>query len=139
MRLYQMDHGWYFSVPDNWTAERDSQDGHYLFYPPDSDLTLHFTPWQVEREGEPAPAELMIGAFLRGMPEDAKPMDKLACHLNRFDVKGFAFSRKRKGQRVFQRMVGYYAPGALMSVGIFGTWEQECDRAVTMLDQLQRA
>ena len=32
MRLYQMDHGWYFSVPDNWTAERDSQDGHYLFY-----------------------------------------------------------------------------------------------------------
>ena len=62
MRLYQMDHGWYFSVPDNWTAERDSQDGHYLFYPPDSDLTLHFTPWQVEREGEPG------GTDDRGLP-----------------------------------------------------------------------
>ena len=53
MRVFQMDHGWYFSVPDNWTAERDSQDGHYLFYPSDSDLTLHFTPWRVEKEGSP--------------------------------------------------------------------------------------
>ncbi len=139
MRVFQMDHGWYFSVPDNWTAERDSQDGHYLFYPSDSDLTLHFTPWRVEKEGQPAPAEWMLGAFLRGMPEDAANIDKLACQLDKFDVKEFAFSQEERGQKVFQRLIGYYGPGELLSVGIFGTSEEECDRAVGMLDQLQRA
>ena len=138
MRMYQMDHGWYFGVPDNWTAERDSEDGHYLFFPPDSDLTLHFTPWRVEKEGQPAPAELMIGAFLRGIPEDAAPLDKPACHLENFHVKVFAFSRKERGKKVFRRLVAYYAPGELLSVWIFGTSEQECDQALEMLAGLQK-
>ncbi len=138
MRTYQMDQGWYFAVPDDWAAERDSQDGHYLFYPPDSDLTLHFTPWRVEKEGQPAPAELMIGAFLRGIPEDAVPLNKTACRLENFYVKGFAFARKERGQKVFRRLIGYYGPGELLSVGIFGTSETDCDRAVGMLAGLQK-
>jgi len=136
--MYEMAHGWYISVPDDWAAEQDSVDGHYLFYPQDSDLTLHFTPFHVERQGQPAPAELMIGAFLRGIPEDAVPLDKLACHLGNFYVKGFAFARMEEGQRVYRRLVGYYAPGELMSVGIFGTSEQECDKALELLRGLGR-
>lgn len=138
MKTYPMEPGWYFRVPDDWTAERDSQDGHYLFYPPDSDLTLHFTPWKVEKEGKPAPAELMMGAFLQGIPEDAAPLDKPACRLENYDVKGFAFARKERGRKVFRRLIGYYGPGELLSVGIFGTSETECDRAVEMLRGLGR-
>jgi len=133
-----MDGGWYFTVPDDWAAEQDSQDRHYLFYPPDSDLTLHFTPFRVERQGQPAPAEVMAGAFLQGIPEDAVPLDQLACHLVHFDVKGFAFARKERGKKVYRRLVGYYAPGELMSVGIFGTSERECDKALALLQDLRR-
>lgn len=39
---------------------------------------------------------------------------------------------------MFRRLIGYYGPGELLSVGIFGTSEEECDRAAGMLDQLQR-
>lgn len=138
MRMYQMNGGWYFPVPDNWTAERDSVDGHYLFYPPDSDLTLHFTSFYVEDHGQPLPAETMIGVFLRGIPKGAVPMARLACHLDRYAVKGFAFSQKEQGKRVYRRLIGYYGPGELLSVGIFGTSARECDGAVKMLSGLQK-
>lgn len=138
MRMYQMDRGWYLSVPDHWIAERDSQDGHYLFYPPDSDLTLHATPFHGEYQGQPAPGELMAGAFLQGIPKGAVPLDKLACRLEKFCVKGFAFTQKEEGKKVFRRLVAYYGPGELLSVGIFGTSEQECDKALDLLRDLRR-
>ena len=103
-----------------------------------SDLTLHMTPWRVAKDGQPAPAEVMMGAFLRGIPEDAVPISGLACRLENFAVKGFAFWRKEQGQRVYWRLIGYYKPGELLSVGIFGTLEQECDQALELLAGLQK-
>ncbi len=138
MGTYQMEQGWCFTAPDGWIAQQDSVDRHYLFYPKDSDLTLHITPWRVEKDGQPAPAEVMMGAFLRGIPEDAVPISGLACRLENFAVKGFAFWRKEQGQRVYWRLIGYYKPGELLSVGIFGTLEQECDQALELLAGLQK-
>lgn len=138
MGMYQMDHGWSITVPEDWTAAYDKEAGAFVFYPEGSAMTLYFSPYHGEKQGRLAPAEIMEAAYLQSVPANAVPFDTKAFQLENYTVKGFSVTEEKGGKRTFVRLLGYYGPGELLSVGVYGRSEEECDRAVEMLSGLQK-
>ena len=138
MKRYEMDHGWSIPVPEGWATAYDQETGAYLLYPEDSGMTLYLTPYHAEKEGRLAPGEIMEAAYLQSVPAGARSLDTTAFQLNGFSVKGFAVTEEKGGKRTFVRLVGYYGPGELLSVGVYGRTEEECERAMELLKGLQK-
>lgn len=138
MKRYEMDYGWSIPAPEGWVAARDQQTGAYLLYPEDSSMTLYLTPYHAEKEGRLAPGEMMEAAYLQSVPAEACPLDTTAFRLDGLSVKGFTITEEKGGKRTFVRLVGYYGPGELLSVGVYGRTEEECERAMELLKGLQK-
>ncbi len=126
-------------MPEGWAAAYDEETGAYLLYPEDGSMTLYFTPYHAEKEGRLAPREIMEAACLQSIPAGARPLDTTAFRLDGLSVKGFAVTEEKGGKRTFVRLVGYYGPGELLSVGVYGRTEEECERAMELLKGLQKA
>ena len=54
-------------------------------------------------------------------------------------IKVFTFTEEKGGERTFVRLIGYYGPGELLSAGVYGRTEAECERAMELLKSLQKA
>lgn len=138
MKRYELDQGWSIPVPEGWVTGYDKEAGAYLLYPEDGAMTLYLTPYHAEKEGRLAPGELMEAAYLQSIPAGAVPLDTAAFRLDGLTVKGFADTPKKDGKRAFVRLLGYYGPGELLSVGVYGRTEEECEKALELLKGLRK-
>ncbi len=134
--------GWVMEFPDRWLTERDQVDGHWLFYPPDSELTVHVTPFRLERDGIPAPAEAAREVFresLRRSGWDSKP-EAWAWPLPAgFGGELFAGTAQEGGKEICRLCLGFYGLGELLSVNIYGDTREECQMAMDCFQTLKRA
>ncbi len=139
MKKYTIDR-WEMEFPDQWLTERDEVDGHWLFYPPDSELTVHVTPFRFEREGIPAPAEVarevyresLKGAGVRSSPWPW-PLPK------GFTGESFAGTVEEAGKTYYRVCLGVYGLGELLSVNVYGDTQEECRQGMDYFRALGRA
>lgn len=138
MLTYELNFNWEISLPDNWTGEYDSENGEYIFYPPDSSLTIRVTPFHAEKGGVPAPKELMKNAYINSASKSAVPRDIWECGLDGFSMMAYEDTQKSGGQTVYVISAGYFTEGELLSVNIYSTDKSECDEAVKYIKTLSR-
>lgn len=136
MTVYKIPHGWTIALPDNWIHETEEDQS--VFYPTDSDLTIRITPFQAEKDGKPAPVEVMRVVFIINIAQSLYPAEDKELFLDNYTVEVFKGSCEEDGENVFWTAVGYTAPGELLSVNIFGTSEAECDNALIFLKNLKK-
>ncbi len=137
MKQYTVD-GWAMEFPDVWLTERDEVDGHWLFYPPDSELTVHVTPFHLAREGVPAPAEVARAVYRQSLKETAgSPWPwPLPAGLT---GERFESTIEEGGKPVCRLCLGFYGLGELLSVNIYGETREECRQAMDRFRTLARA
>lgn len=136
MIVFQMPCGWTITLPDGWIFETDEEQN--VFYPPDSDLTIRITPFNAEKQGVPAPVEVMRAAFIGGISGKLQPVENNELFLDNFSVEVLKGTYEENGENVFWTAAGYTRPGEMLSVNIFGTSEAECDNALLFLKDLKK-
>ena len=112
MKTYSLEYGWGISFPESWTSDMDEQ-GTRRFYPSDDPTTAYAAALHAEKQGVPAPVEVMIGAFMNTLPENVKEIppavEKLPC-------KAF-FSVDDRG--IFRISAGFFAEGELLMLNVY--------------------
>lgn len=112
MKTYKLDFGWEISFPEDWVMEVDKK-GANMFYPKDDPTTAYASVFHAEREGKPAPAELMEQIFIQSLPERAEEIT--------FSAGGLrcrAYSH-RGADGVFRICAGLFAEGDLLSLNVY--------------------
>jgi len=141
MKKYEVA-GWAVEFPDRWLTERDGVDGHWLFYPPDSPLTVHVTPFRFEKEGVPAPAEVAEAVFRESLRRSGagsgEPEGWTWPLPAGFAGECFAGAAEEDGKRICRLCLGFYGPGELLSVNIYGETREECRQAMDYFRTLTR-
>ena len=138
MQNYRLPCGWEISFSDEWIGEYSKEDGQCIFYPPNSDLTIRITPFHIEKENTPAPAEVMEAAYINSILESAKPRDMYEYILEGFSIQAYEEETYENGKIVYAIKIGYYAPGDLLSVNIFSTNKTECEQSLKILKTIRR-
>ncbi len=134
--------GWVLSFPDQWCIERDQVDGHWLFYPPDSPLTVHVTPFQFAKDGVPPPAEVVRELFRVSLGRNgvgtAAPKPWPWPLPQGFSGEVFSSTAQEGGRELCRLSLGFYGPGELLSVNIYGETEAESRQAMDHFKTLER-
>lgn len=130
---------WEIFIPDNWLGEYNEEDGQYMLYPNNSDLTIRITPFLAEQNGVPAPAEMMKIAFIGSIPTTAVPRDANSFELRGFAVKMYEGTIIEDNQTVYVIYVGYYSVGELLSINIFATDKAECEQALDIIKTIKKS
>lgn len=117
MRTYSLDNGWGISFPESWTSDIDEQ-GTRLFYPENDSTTVYAAAMHAEKQGELAPVEVMMGAFMNTLPENVREIpfstEKLPC-------KAF-ISKDSRG--IFRISAGFFAEGELLMLNVYSENEK---------------
>jgi len=133
---------WALTFPDSWCTERDLVDGHWLFYPPDSSLTVHVTPFQFAKDGLPPPAEAVRAVFHASLGQNDPGMGQPAAWPwplpQGFSGEVFTSTVREGDQDLCRLSLGFYGPGELLSVNIYGETEEESRRAMDHFKTLER-
>ena len=137
MLQYKLFHNWEISFPDDWSAKYDTENGQYIFYPADSDLTFRLTPFHARKEDQPAPIDIMENAYTNSIPISAKLRDPDSLALEGLHVKAYENKQIQNGKSVYSIHVGYYTVGNLLSINIFGTYKPECEQALCHLKTIK--
>ncbi len=130
---------WEIFIPDNWLGEYNEEDGQYMLYPNNSDLTIWITPFLAEQNGVPAPAEMMKIAFIGSISTTAVPRDANSFELRGFAVKMYEGTIIEDNQTVYVIYVGYYSAGELLSINIFATGKSECEQALDIIKTIKKS
>lgn len=138
MQNYGLPCGWEISFADEWIGEYNKKNGQCIFYPPNSDLTIHITPFHIAKENTPAPVEVMETAYINSILQSAKPRDLHEYNLEGFSLKAFEEETNENGKTVYVIKVGYYALGDLLSVNIFSTNKAECEQSLEILKTIRK-
>lgn len=137
MITYRLPCDWEISTPDDWQGEYDKKSGQCVFYPQNSDLTIRITPFHAEKDGIPAPAEVMENAYRNTIPASAMERDANSYPLNGFAAKMYQYAWMENHSAVHVISVGYYAAGELLSVSIWGTSKAACENCLDLLQTLR--
>lgn len=138
MAAYSLPCSWKISIPDSWRGEYDEPSGQCVFYPPSGDLTLRITPFHAERDGVPAPAEVMEKAYLHTIPASAAVRDAKLCRPDGFTARMYEDTLRQDHRTVHVFYIGYYAAGELLSVSIWSTSKRECKDTLKILQTITR-
>ncbi len=136
MKKYTVD-GWAVDFPGRWLTERDEVDGHWLFYPPDSTLTVHVTPFRLAREGIPVPAETARAVYRRSLGETGGSPWPWPLPTG-LAGETFDSAVEEGGKTICRICMGFYGPGELLSVNIYGDTREECRQAMDHFKTLSR-
>lgn len=142
MKAYEIN-GWRLEFPGHWRTERDPEDGHWLFYPPDSPLTVHVSPFHLEKAGVLAPAEAAGQVFRASLAaqggQGAAVYSSWTGPLPAgFFARVFEDTVSEGGQSICRLCLGVYGPGELLSVNIYGQTGEECREALDCFKTLDR-
>ena len=138
MNCYSLSFGWQITVPNNWCEEYDEQGGQWVFYPDDSSLTVRVTPFHAERDGVPAPSDVMKNVYINTIPATAIPRNTDAYNLDGFASRIYDGTIIEHNQTVYVTYIGYYAEGELLSVNIFGESIIECKQALNIIKIMKK-
>lgn len=140
MRRYEVN-GWRLEFPDHWLTERDQEDGHLLFYPPDSSLTVHVTSFHLEKEGVLAPAAVVRQIYRASLAQqggqDSAPIPWTGPLPRDFTAE--TFEDREDAGAVCRICLGVYGPGELLSVNVYGETLAQCRQALDYFKALGRA
>jgi len=136
---YKMPCGWQVSFPSNWIHEGEADCGENIFYPPNSDLTIRITSFRAEKHGILAPIEVMENVFMRTIPESANPKEIAEYTLEGFYLKVFENTYTENDTLVFRIYICYYAAGEILSINVFSTSKEECEKSLSFLKTLRKA
>ena len=112
MRTHSLDHGWEISFPENWTSDVDDQ-GTKMFCQGNDSTTAYAASMHAEKEGELAPIEVMMGAFMQTLPQNAKEIPMM---IEGLPCKAF-FSKDSNG--IFRISAGFFAEGNLLMLNVY--------------------
>lgn len=130
--------GWIIDLPDDWAAKRDRDDGHYIFFPPDSDLTLHATPFHAEKDGVLAPSDVMRSVYTRTLRPTAAPRELPFCPCDILCTLVYDGTEQSADSSVHFLQAGFFTDGELLCVNIFGTDKVGCEQALSLLGSIRR-
>ena len=116
MKQHALEFGWEISFPGDWTSEQDA-DGTYIFYPPNDSTTAYATVFHAEKQGESAPLEVMVSAFMRSLPKNVK---EIPLSVEGHSCKAF-YSKDSDG--VYRIIAGFFAEGDLLSLNVYSEKE----------------
>ena len=128
MKRHTVDN-WTVEFPDRWLTEQDQADGHWMFYPPDSPLTVHVTPFRLEKDGIPAPPEVARAVYLQSLKETGGSPWLWPLPAG-FTGESFEDEAEEGGKTICRLCLGVYGPGELLSVNIYGDTREECRQAM---------
>lgn len=135
---YKIPCGWQISFPSNWIHEGEADYGENIFYTPDSDLTIRITSFHAEKQGILAPIEVMENAFMQTIPKSANPKEIVEYTLDGFYSKAFENTYTENDTLVFRICICYYAAGELLSINVFSTSKEECEKSLSFLKTLRK-
>lgn len=138
MAKHQLQCGWLITLPDNWVAERDCDDEHYIFFPSGSDLTLHATPFHAEKDGVLAPSDVMRSVYTSSLRPTAVPRELPFAPCDRLCALVYEGTEQSDEASVHFMQAGYFTDGELLCVNIFGTDKSECEQALSLLRSIRR-
>ena len=138
MEKMELSLGWVLSLPDYWQGEYQKEGGQWVLYPRDSDLTLRITPFHGERNGVPAPPEVMERAFLNALPAGVKEQDSRSFAVEGFKTKMFQGRVREQGKQIQVIFLGYYGSGDLLSCSAWATRKADLQKALEVLETVGR-
>ena len=131
MKLYRLDFGWEVSFPDSWISETD-EFGVCSFYPPNDTTTAYASVFHAEKEGVPAPIEVLEGVFMRALPRNIEEIPFSAGDL----VCKAYFSKDDDG--VFRIDAGLFAEGDLLILNVYSESEAAVRNALEYFKTVSR-
>lgn len=138
MQTYVLPCNWKIAMPDNWQGEYVDEDGQYVFYPDNSDLTIRITPFHAERDGVLAPAEVMENAYVNSISTSAISRSISPYNLDGLCGKMYENTVIEENKTIYAIYVGYYTLGELLSISIWGTNKTECEQTLDILKTIKR-
>lgn len=139
MKDYTVFDAWKITFPKDWTTKFVEEEEQFIFYAPNSDLTVRITQFIASgMDGSYLPAEIMEKAFTCSIPKDspAFPTDDLK--IDGYQEKGFDMQTKNKKCTMYQKCIGYYTDGELLTINIFSSDQQACDDALSIVKTLEK-
>lgn len=131
MRVYSLDNGWEISFPESWTSDFDEQ-GTRMFYPENDSATAYAAAMHAEKQGELASVEVMVGAFMNTLPENAK---EIPLSVENLPCKAF-FSSDNRG--IFRISAGFFAEGELLMLNVYSENEDAVWSALEYFKSVSR-
>ncbi len=138
MQTYGLPCDWRISIPADWEGEYDEEDGECVFYPDNSDLTIRITPFHAERDGILAPAEVMENAYINTIPTSAISRDANPYNLDGLAARMYESTVIKESKTVYVIYIGYYTTGELLSISIWSTNKNECEKALDIIKTIKR-
>lgn len=126
MKTYRLTYNWEISFPSDWKGEYDDDGEQFVFYPPDSDLTVRVTPFQALKRGKFAPKEVMRDSFLSSLSDAATPLDMEECAIPGFEWAAFEDVETENSQEIYVAGMGIFGSGLLLVVDIYSENQAEC-------------
>ena len=131
MRTHSLDNGWEISFPESWTSGLDEQ-GTRMFYPENDSTTAYAAAMHAEKQGESAPVEVMVGAFMSTLPENIK---EIPLSVENLPCKAF-ISKDSRG--IFRISAGFFAEGELLMLNVYSESEKSVWDALEYLKSVTR-
>lgn len=139
MKEYTVFDAWRITFPEDWTSKYVEEEEQFVFYAPDSDLTVRITQFIASGlDGSYLPAEIMEKAYTCSIPNDAKAFATDALRVEGYKEQGFDIRSKNKKCTIFQKCIGYYTDGELLTVNIFGSDSATCEEALNIVQTLTK-
>lgn len=113
MKNYRLDCGWEIGFPEDWIHEVDEK-GVYIFYPPNDTTTVYASVFTANKQGVPAPAEILEDFFVKllvscNAEEIPLEVDGLGCRA--------FFCADDKG--IWRISAGIFTVGNLLSLNVY--------------------
>ncbi|MBR1749556.1 MAG: hypothetical protein IJ740_01560 [Ruminococcus sp.] len=136
MKSYVISDGWQIDVPESFIYESDEEQGQFIFYPEDSDLTIRATPFTANKNGIPATKDIMKNAFIGSISKSAVIKDnEQKAALDNYLI-SFEYTYYERNQKVYSISLGIYNNnGMLLTINIFGTNKDEVEKIYSVIKE----
>ena len=122
---------WSIEFPTDWSYETDETDGHNIFYPPDSELTIRISEFFTN-----AKKDDLKGIYKESVPADSRKYE-LGFDFNSFSSLAYETVEYQHDIKVYRFIIGCYKDGLLLSINIYALNREECIQALKYIKTIK--
>ncbi|MDO4494474.1 MAG: ankyrin repeat domain-containing protein [Clostridiaceae bacterium] len=130
-KTYMFKNNWSIEFPTDWSYETDETDGHNIFYPPDSELTIRISEFFTN-----AKEDDLKRIYKESVPADSKKYE-LGFGFNSFSSLAYETVEYQHDIKVYRFIIGCYKDGLLLSINIYALKRDECIQALKYIKTIK--